>query len=157
MPRKERKVYENLPFPIHKKHKYFKKHKWNLIGVIFDEIGHTFDWWFESYIYATNCSCCNKRFKNTRDRQLEHNHSITDAFNVRGIVCQTCNRRTKDVKTRTDNTSGEKFISFDKNRNKWVFRINRKDIKFQKYCETKEEALIERNEYINSQPNFYSI
>ena len=155
--RKPVKVYENLPFPINKRHKYFKKYAWKLRGIIFDKFGHTFEWWYIQYIYATHCSCCNKKFENTRNRHLEHNHDITDKFNVRGIVCAECNQQAKDRKTRTDNTSGEKHISFHKSRNRWRVRIERKDYSFQKYCKTLEEAIIERNEYINSQPNFYSI
>ena len=155
--RKPLKVYENLPFSIHRYHKALTKHEWKKKGIIFDEIGHTFDEIYETYIYTTNCSYCNKKFENTRDRRIEHNHNITDAFNVRGVVCAGCNNNTKDVKIRKTNTSGEKYICFDKNRNRWKVNIHRTDHKFMKRCETKEEAVIERDKYINSQPNFYSI
>lgn len=151
------KVYENLHFPIAKRHKTKTKYQWKKQGIIFDEIGHTFAWWYETYIYATHCSCCNKKFNNSRDRQLEHNHNIKDAFNVRGIVCNGCNHITKDVKIQSNNKSGEKYIYFDKSRNKWAVRINREDCKFHKYCKSKEEAIIERNKFINDDPNFYSI
>ena len=115
MPRKNaRKVYENLLFPIAKYHKATKKYAWKKQGIIFDEIGHTFEWWYETYIYATNCSCCNKKFNNSNDRQMEHNHNITDAFNVRGIVCDGCNQRAKDVKIQSHNTSGENILVFVK-------------------------------------------
>ena len=151
------KVYESLPFQISKFHKSTTRTRWKKNGIIFDEIGHTFDWWYNQYIYATYCYCCNKKFKDTRDRHLEHNHHITDKFNVRGVVCAGCNRRTKDFKLSLTNTSGEKYIRFCKKSNKWICSIRRKDNKFHKYCKTKEDAVIERNNYINSQPNFYSI
>ena len=158
MPRKNAvKVYENLPFPIHRHHKSDKRRGWKFSGIIFDDVGHTFEWWYIQYIYATHCSCCNKKFENTRNRHLEHNHDITDKFNVRGIVCIKCNNTTKDVKMKADNTSGERHISFSKRDKKWRFQIQRKDIKFQKYCETKEEAIIERNKFINANPQMYSI
>ena len=158
MPRKNAtKVYENLPFPIAKYHKTKVKYRWKTEGIIFDEIGHTFEWWYESYIYATNCDCCKIKFKNSKDRQMEHNHNIKDAFNVRGIVCNGCNHITKDVKIQSNNKCGEKNISFNKKDKKWRFQISRKDLKFRKSFETKEEAIIERNKFINSQSNFYSI
>ena len=88
MPRKNaRKVYENLPFPVSKYHKSHQKSSWKSYGIIFDEIGHTFEWWYVQYVYATHCSCCKIKFKNSLNRKIEHNHSITDAFNVRGVVC----------------------------------------------------------------------
>ena len=155
--RKPLKVYENLPLPLAKYHKSRMKPNWKKRGIIFDEIGHTFEWWYETYIYATHCLCCNKKFEKSQDRHMEHNHSITDAFNVRGIVCSLCNSRTKDVKIPSTNTSGEKHISFDKSRNRWVVKINRKDLKFRKRFETKEEAIIERNKFINANPQIYSI
>ena len=158
MPRKNaRKVYENLPFPVSKYHKSHQKSSWKSYGIIFDEIGHTFEWWYVQYVYATHCSCCKIKFKNSLNRKIEHNHSITDAFNVRGVVCAMCNSRTKDVKISRANTSGEKHIIFDKIRKKWVVRIRRKYCKFNKQYETLEEAVIERDKFINANPQMYSI
>ena len=150
------KVYKNIPFKFAKYHKSQTKTSWKKQGLIFDKIGHTFDWWYIQYIYATHCDCCKIKFKNSLNRQMEHNHNITDAFNVRGIVCNGCNHRAKDY-TKSKNTSGEEYISFHKIENKWRVKINRKDFKFMKRFETKEEAIIERNKIINSHSNFYSI
>ena len=157
MGRKSVKVYENLPFPIAKYHKIITKNNWDRNNVIFDEIGHTFEWWYETYIYTSYCDCCKKKFKNTKDRCLDHNHNITDKFNVRGIICNWCNTKAKDRINRKISSSGENYIRFRKRDKKWSVSIQRKNHKFHKYCKTLEEAIIERNEYINSQPNFYSI
>lgn len=154
---KPQKDYKNLPFPICKKHTKKMQYQWKTRGIIFDKIGHTFEWWYETYIYAKNCSCCGKKFEICRDKCMEHDHNITDKFNVRGIVCQGCNSRTKDIKMKSNNKCGESNISFDKSRNKWALDIKRNGVKFRKRYETLEEAVLERDKFINANPQMYSI
>jgi len=69
---------------------------WKHIGVLcFD-----YDLLYELYINTTHCEYCNcKLTENTKrkatTRCLDHDHSITDRFNVRGVLCNSCNL--KDV------------------------------------------------------------
>ena len=57
----------------------------------------TTDWdnVYDVYINTTNCNYCNKKFKDNLDRHLDHDHSIKDDNNIRGILCRVCN--TTDV------------------------------------------------------------
>ena len=57
---------------------------WKSRGLIYDD----YDELYEIYIKTINCNHCNKEFKNSRDRCMDHDHN-TGLF--RKIVCQTCN------------------------------------------------------------------
>ena len=65
--------------------------RWKQYGIITDDWKNVYD----IYMDTTKCDYCNKKFKNTLDRQLDHNHNITDSNNIRGILCRVCN--TSDV------------------------------------------------------------
>ena len=64
---------------------------WKSRGIITNDFNNVYD----VYINTTNCDYCNKKFKNTLDRCLDHDHSIKDNNNIRGIICRPCN--TSDV------------------------------------------------------------
>ena len=69
------------------KNKYHKTqtiYQWKYKGVIYDD----WDELYYVYMNTLNCSHCNKEFKNSLDRHLDHDHS-TGLF--RAIVCQKCN------------------------------------------------------------------
>ena len=64
-----------------------KKHRicnWKRYGIICE------DWesLYEIYIYTWNCEYCETPFKNTKDRNLDHNHKTGE---IRGILCRVCN------------------------------------------------------------------
>ena len=40
------------------------------------------------YIYSSHCELCNKEFKSTQDRQMDHNHETGE---FRNILCNLCN------------------------------------------------------------------
>ena len=45
---------------------------------------------------TTHCEYCNceltiDRYNTPTTRCLDHNHNITDKFNVRGVLCHSCN------------------------------------------------------------------
>ena len=52
---------------------------------------------YDLFLSTTNCEFCNVELNtNTKTRKcLDHDHSIKDKFNIRGILCTTCN--VKDV------------------------------------------------------------
>ena len=149
-----------LPFPLYKNHKYFTFRNWDNRGVIFESEEHKQEI-YQRYIYSSNCELCGKQYKNSSDRQLEHEHDPNKP-NFRNIVCRKCNSHKKDVKIPSNNTTGEKGISKVKNKKmkqgftyvieikrdgKRVLNTNRK---------TLEEAIICRNNFIKEHPEIYS-
>jgi|DEB0MinimDraft_6_1074348.scaffolds.fasta_scaffold36271_4 hypothetical protein len=74
-----------LPFELPKNYKCNKKNLWKKQGILFTPEG--FDYWYEKYIYATNCEICDKEFNKRQDRYLYHNNGI-----VRNIVCNKCKK-----------------------------------------------------------------
>ena len=65
--------------------------QWKYIGVVYDD----FEELYYIYMNTLNCSHCNKDFKTTLDRCLDHDHS-TGLF--RAIVCQNCNKNDSYIK-----------------------------------------------------------
>ncbi len=91
---------ENRQKILDKTKKYYKtpngkklnrKSTWKRRGIVFDN----FEYWYDAYVRETDCWFCEKEFKNSKDRHLDHDHRITDRQNVRAILCRSCN--TKDV------------------------------------------------------------
>jgi len=72
-----------------------RKHRaiynWKKRGLIYDD----YDALYEAYIKTSECQHCNKAFKTSRDRCLDHNHT-TGIF--RNIVCRGCNTRDSYIK-----------------------------------------------------------
>ena len=69
-----------------------KKHqtitRWKEQGIIFDK--EEADFYYENYIKSTNCNWCNKEYKNSKDRHLDHHHLCG---RPRAIICHSCNRK----------------------------------------------------------------
>jgi len=65
--------------------------RWKHQGIIHDDWENIYD----IYMDTNNCDYCKKQFKNTLERNLDHNHNITESNNIRGILCRQCNL--KDV------------------------------------------------------------
>ena len=61
--------------------------EWKCRGIIDADLGAVYDY----YVKQTHCMICKKEYKNTRDRHLDHEHSITDDDNIRYICCNRCN------------------------------------------------------------------
>ena len=59
-----------------------------------------FDLLYDIFLSTTNCEFCNvelttDRYNTSTTKCLDHNHDINDRFNVRGVLCLSCN--VKDV------------------------------------------------------------
>jgi len=96
-----------LPFELKPNHKAKTKYNWKKLGLNMDN----FEEIYYKYIIATHCQLCNKQFTKTIDRQMEHCHA-TGQF--RNIVCRSCNQKKADVKLKSNNTSGYRGISIEK-------------------------------------------
>jgi hypothetical protein len=59
-------------------------YNWKLYGLIYDD----YDELYEIYIKTMECQHCNKEFKDSHDRCMDHDHN-TGLF--RKIVCRACN------------------------------------------------------------------
>ena len=122
-----------LPFELSKYHKPLTKCSWKRHGLIVTE--EEFEALYYMYIYTSHCDLCDKQFKNTMDRHMEHSHSTGE---FRNIVCRSCNQKKTDIKMKSNNTSGYKGI-YKKNSKRckqgytWTFSVNingkRKSIK----------------------------
>ena len=116
---------DSLPFELHKYHKSNTKSQWRKQGMIFTQ--EDFEFIYEEYIHASNCDLCNKEFKSSQDRQLDHDHETGE---VRNIVCNSCNQKRKDVKIQKNNTTGYKNIIVRKDTKKprYIFqpKINKR-------------------------------
>ena len=100
-----KEYYETkLPFELSEKHKYLMNQYWKNYGIIFVGL---FEEIYDIYIHSSHCDKCKNKFKHSRDRQLDHDHLITDDFNVRGIICNNCNH--KNYQSWVNNT-GKQYI-----------------------------------------------
>ena len=64
------------------------KSRWKKYGIICDD----FEEVYNHYINCHKCEYCDEEFKNGHDRCLDHDHSIVDRNNVRGVLCRNCNK-----------------------------------------------------------------
>ena len=91
--------YQQNKEKIDKRHNLYKKSDkgksvhiicgWKRQGILcFD-----YDLLYSYYIKQTTCEFCDKTFTSSRDRHMDHDHSINDRFNVRGVLCCSCNVR----------------------------------------------------------------
>jgi len=64
---------------------------WKKYGIL------CFDWdlLHELFIKTTHCEYCNCELYGVGNNKkcMDHDHDITDRFNVRGVLCQICNVR----------------------------------------------------------------
>jgi len=128
--------------------------RWNSQGIICD------DWngLYERVLKATQCELCPKVFSSSRDKQVDHDHHITDAPNVRNIVCQKCNIQKSDFKC-TSNT-GERYISklFSKKDNRYYYciQINRDGKRIMSTSSVSlEKSIVKRDLFIKNNPIYF--
>ena len=68
--------------------KTHSKSQWKLAGIILNDFNKTYD---DYYIKTHFCEYCDNPFKNNQDRQMDHDHSILNRQNIRGVLCAGCN------------------------------------------------------------------
>jgi len=108
---KKKMTDTTLPFELAKYHKSSTKSNWRKRGMIFTN--EDFELIYQQYIYCRNCDLCNKEFKTSLDRHLDHCH---ETGLIRNIVCRSCNCKRKDNKININNTSNHKLICKDYNK-----------------------------------------
>ena len=98
-------------------------YNWKRLGIIDEDLSTLYDY----LIKETNCMICFKEYKNSKDRQLDHDH---DTGEIRYICCNNCNvnflREKNRVYTKPTitNTSGHLNIYYKESEDKWVFSKN---------------------------------
>jgi hypothetical protein len=148
-------IMEELPFKLAKCHKPKTKFKWKSRGLI--ETDEKIEEIYQKCIRTSHCELCGKAFKNSRDRQMDHDH-ITGKF--RNIVCAKCNQCKRDKKFNSN--TGEK----------WIYKIKCKTYK-QGFCYitqifrnskrllckttlTLEEAIEVRDKFLEENPEIFT-
>ena len=95
-----------------KQQEYYKTER----GIKIKKINHwiaqgilCFDWdlLYDLFLKTTNCEFCNVELTtgipmSSTTKCLDHNHDINDRFNIRGVLCHSCNN--KDVFKKLINT-----------------------------------------------------
>ena len=143
-----------LPFELTKYHKSSKKYEWKRRGIIFVGL---FEEIYDRYIHCSHCDKCKKKFKNSLDRCLDHNHLITDDFNVRNVLCRSCNNKNHQI---WNNSTGEKYIYKCKNKKykqgfAFIIEININGKKVLKHLRTTLELAVEcRNKFVADNPQY---
>jgi len=60
---------------------------WRKYGIICDDMDSV----YIHYLNCNRCEYCDEPFKSDYDRCLDHDHSIIDRNNIRGVLCRKCN------------------------------------------------------------------
>ena len=141
---RQKKYYES-----DKGKKSERKKWWKRRGVVFD---NDFEEIYDRYINSSQCELCNKVYKNSLDKCLDHCHT-TGKF--RNVVCQNCNK-IRDVKIRVDNKLKEKNINYVKKYNRYRIRIERnKKTILNTVRTTLEDAIKCRDEFMRDNPQHF--
>jgi len=70
---------------------------WRSGGMRFGKKNYMFDIIYEDFIKQTHCECCGKPFSTEMDKTLDHDHNTDEDYNIRGIICRSCNLRREDL------------------------------------------------------------
>ena len=132
--------------------------KWKCRGVIWDN-EEEYKKIYNRYIASECCELCNKPYKNSSNRCLDHDHKTGL---VRNIVCRRCNTLKKDTSVRKESSTGEKNITKCKAKEYtsgycyWVeFSRDGKKI-CQKRNATLEKAILYRDNFIKENPTLFT-
>ena len=127
-----------------------KRHRigtWKANGIITDD----YDALYDRFMSTTNCEKCSVLLTsggwNTRTtRCVDHDHSIKDRENVRGILCHACNANDKCT-----NTSGIPNVSYYKSNDLWRYEKIVDGVRHRKWFKTKVNAIRYKYHYECSQ------
>ena len=108
-------------------HKSRTRGRWRDNGLIITS-EEEFDEIYNRYMNSTHCEKCGNEYKSTRDRHMDHTHTIHDKYGYfRNILCHSCNL--KRDRFQKNNTSG--YPGIYKQLNKkctqgyyWEFRVS---------------------------------
>jgi len=93
-----------------KKIKTDTKARWKRNGLILTS-QEEFEEIYERYMNSTHCELCDKPYKNSRDRHMDHIHHIDDKWGwFRNVICNGCNSKRADNKINKNNKTGYKLI-----------------------------------------------
>jgi len=115
-----------------------RTHEWKLQGIIADSWEEVYSWYMET----ETCDICDRVLTtgtlNTSSMKcLDHDHSIKDDYNIRGVICHSCNASERSThKYVYPNGPGYRF---------------QKSIKGKSFCKcfkTLEEAVAFRDAFI---------
>ena len=95
----------------YKYHKTHTKGVWKRHGLLWSS-EEEFEEIYQRVIDSSHCELCEKPYKSTRDRQMDHKHCIDDKWGwFRNVICHSCNLLRSDKKIFANNTSGYIGIS----------------------------------------------
>ena len=100
---------------------------------------------YEEYLKSEECELCGNPYKNSKDKQMEHNH-LTGEF--RNIVCKRCNC------WKTDRAC--KSITKCSDRNKYVVKIMRNYKYVLRKRGTEEQCREILNQFILDNPHYFT-
>lgn len=130
------------------------KARWGFVGINFGS-KEMFKIVYNDYINQTHCECCYKPFTSLNKKTLDHDHTIKDKYNIRGIICHSCNHRREDKKW--SNSTGERHIFRNEKGNLYDFKVfvdNEKIIS--KYFKTLYDACKYRDKWVNENKWVYT-
>ena len=136
-----------------KRSKYETIRNWKRRGVVYGD----FEELYYIYMRTLNCSHCNKEFKNSYERCLDHCHN-TGKF--RNVVCRTCNLNLR--KQTSTSITGEQYICIKKNKTYktgycYKIQITRFGKKIcEKHRSTLEDAIKCRDNFIKENPSLFT-
>jgi len=143
--------YRNSP----KGHKANYKARWKYNGMNFGVNDCMFDIVYNEYMAQTHCECCGIPFCNTIGRTLDHDHNIAGEYNIRGVICHSCNHRRYDKEW--NNPLNERHIFYNKAGNLYDFKIYVDSEKIvSKYFKTLKEAKDYRDKFLKENPWIYT-
>ncbi len=145
------KDYRNSP----KGHKTNYKARWKYNGMNFGVNDCMFDIVYNEYMIQTHCECCGIPFCKTSGKTLDHDHNIADEYNIRGVICHSCNHRRYDKEWK--NPLNERHIFYNKTGRLYDFKIHVDGEKIvSKYFRTLKEATDYRDKFLNENPWIYT-